>query len=428
MLFAFFKKNRVYYPLQLFIVLWLTTSCSLRNSSNQTLASINLLDRNGMSQTISSKDRLRQFQEMDFSTSSPYQKVMRVYERDDKGNVNACVTSYHPNGQIKQYLDVKNSRAYGVYREWFGNGQMALEALVIGGQADLDPAAQKSWLFEGHCYAWDEEGRLTADIPYSKGSLEGTALHYHPNGALWKRIPFCNDLMEGTEEVYSDTGVLLEKTVYTQGERQGLLERFWDNGHKCAEEEYEKGLLQQGTYITLNGESIGGVQAGAGFRALFNEDGSYELQQYKEGVVSGKVNQYNSKGILTRVYTLKNGVKHGEEIYYYSNRKLPKLSLSWYEGQVQGISRSWYDSGQLESQREFNNNARHGLCTAWYRDGSLMLIEEYLHDKLQKGEYHARGDSSPVSRISNGKGVCTLFDEEGNLIKKIQYQDGKPLL
>ena len=45
-------------------------------------------------------------------------------------------------GQIKQYLESVNSRALGVYHEWYANGQQKVEALVIGGVADQKLAVQ----------------------------------------------------------------------------------------------------------------------------------------------------------------------------------------------------------------------------------------------------------------------------------------------
>ena len=139
------------------------------------VTSINIIDRNGMSETISSKERLSAFDKTDFLTPQPYQKVLRLYGRSENGDVRARITSYHPNGQVKQYLEAANNRAHGVYKEWFANGQRKVEAFVIGGMADLNTQAEASWLFDGTSLAWDEEGHLLAKIFYQKGDLEGIA-------------------------------------------------------------------------------------------------------------------------------------------------------------------------------------------------------------------------------------------------------------
>jgi antitoxin component YwqK of YwqJK toxin-antitoxin module len=98
----------------------------------------------------------------------------------------------------------------------------------------------------------------------------------------------------------------------------------------------------------------------------------------------------------------------------------------WYEGVLQGPVKTWYDNGQLESQRDMSENQREGLLTAWYRNGSLMLVEEYEEDRLLHGEYYRMGEKTAVSQIENGKGVAMLFNPEGNFARKVSYQDGKP--
>ena len=104
----------------------------------------------------------------------------------------------------------------------------------------------------------------------------------------------------------------------------------------------------------------------------------------------------------------------------------PKLSVSWYEGKIQGLVKTWYDNGVMENQREMTEGERNGVSTAWYRDGSLMMIEEYETGKLQKGDYYKKGSRQPVSQVNNGEGTVTLFDSEGNFIRKVPYYQGKP--
>jgi antitoxin component YwqK of YwqJK toxin-antitoxin module len=403
------------------------------------LTSINIIDRNGMSQTVTSRDRLRQYANVDFMNVSPYQKVIRVYSRDQQGDTKSFLTSYHPNGQLKQYLEAVNSRAYGTYQEWYPNGQLKLDAYVIGGGADLDIGVQKDWLFDGVCCAWDEQGHLQAEIPYQKGAMEGIALYYHENGQISQRLPFSKGALNGVAERFTTEGCLQERSEYCLGMLQGPSIRYWPEGAfqaVSAEELFAQGLLKRGIYYSQEGCPMTEIVDGTGQRAIFNDDGSYEWQDYRHGVLEGKVQFFNPRGELTHLINIKDGIKHGEEIFFYAGNPcaepclepLQKCSLSWYEGRVQGIAKSWYDNGQLESQREFSGNSRNGLSTAWYRDGSLMLIEEYDADKLSSGEYLPRGDSCPVTRISNGKGICTLFDGNGHLIKKVSYRDGKPVL
>lgn len=411
----------------------LTSACQSfkKEAEKPKLTSINIIDRNGMSETTSNADRLNKFENVDFLSNQPYQKVLRIFSRDARGDICAYITSYHPNGQPKQYLEVVNNRAYGFYREWHSNGVMKLEVFVIGGMADINTAAEQSWLFEGSSKAWDENGNLIADLPYSKGELEGFSTYYHPNGSIWKVISFHHGKMEGTSEVFLESGAPFQTTEFLHGEKNGASKRFWENGSIAADETYCQGRLITGRYYNLCGGLVGSVDHGAGHRVLFSKDAISEIDEIHDGIVSGEIKVYNEFGSLARLYHVKDGLKHGTEIEYYTLKDskgvlVPKLSMNWVAGKVQGLCKTWYPNGIQESQREMNNNEKNGLLTAWYNDGSMMLIEEYEKDKLTKGEYYIRGEKTPISEVKNGKGLATIFDAEGNLVRKVTYAGNKP--
>jgi antitoxin component YwqK of YwqJK toxin-antitoxin module len=132
-------------------------------------------------------------------------------------------------------------------------------------------------------------------------------------------------------------------------------------------------------------------------------------------------------------YVVRDDIKHGEEVINYDAPKLqqvlkPKISVTWYDGKVQGPTKTWYTNGIQESQKEMSNNKKNGHSTAWYNDGSLMMIEEYEQDKLVRGEYYAKGEKFPVSMIIDGKGIVTRFDADGTFLQRITYKSGKPQL
>lgn len=392
------------------------------------LASIHIIDRNGFTETISQKERLGQFQQVDFLSSQPYQKVLRIYGRDAQGNIRAIVTTYHENGNCKQCLDIFNGRAHGNYYEWHENGQQRLAARIIGGMPDVTPLAERSWLFDGVTSAWDEEGRKSAEISYSKGCLEGVSLYFHSNGQTWKRIPYLKNEIHGITEIFRNDGSLLQQIPYTQGQKHGIAMRYWEPSRLASQEEYCRGKLEQGQYFDSEERLVAEIRQGNGIRAIFNKTGIHELQEYVDGAPEGEVKVFDESGRLKRLYHVKQEIKHGEEIEFDERNTppRPRLSFHWYEGKVQGVMKSWYPSGQLESQREMANNLKHGLLSAWYRDGTLMLLEEYEKGILVRGEYFKKGEKIPVSQVIDGKGTATLFDADGHLQQKVSYLNGKP--
>lgn len=410
------------------------SSCASSNpNAPPGLTSINIIDRNGLSETISNADRLEKYENVDFLKEQPYQKVLRIYGRDKYGDMHAVITSYHPNGHPRQYLEIVNNRACGSYKEWHPNGFLKLDTNVIGGEADINTAAEESWLFDGCSTVWDEEGHNVAEIPYCSGELQGLAIYYHPNGKIWKKIPYDKNQIEGISEIYLETGTLFQSVGYVKGEKHGPAIRYWSEGIAAAEECYCDGLLISGCYFNSSGELIAQINEGTGNRAIFGKSSLCELQEYQNGVQDGKIQAFDANGTLVKLFHMKNNVKDGEEIEFFSPLEskeslTPKLSINWVEGKIQGLVKSWYPNGVKESQREISNNAKNGLLTAWYSDGSLMLIEEYDNNKLIKGEYFAKGERTPTSEVHSGKGLATLYDARGNFLRKVLYHQGKPLI
>jgi antitoxin component YwqK of YwqJK toxin-antitoxin module len=416
------------------VVAFVVTSCAAKNQQFvcvPMLTSINIIDRNGLSETINNPERIEQYATVDFLTPQPYQKVLRIYSRDASGNIPASITSYHPNGSPMQYLEVVNSRAAGAYKEWHPNGVQKVSATIVEGKGDIVDGAELTWIFDGCSQVWDECGNLQASIPYSRGDLEGVSIYYHANGNIWKTVPFQKNHVNGTVEIYREDGSLLLRTAYSNGVIDGESTRYWDDDSIAAEENYCDGLLSYGRYFDKKGECIASIDEGNGTRAIFGREGVVELHQYRYGILEGEIKVLDRYGRIVKLYHVKNDAKHGEEMIFFEAAKLqkkldPKLSITWFDGKVQGVAKTWYDNGVQESQKEMSNNKKNGLSTAWYRDGSIMMMEEYEQDHLVRGEYFSRGEKFPVSSVEEGNGVATLFDSEGTFINKINYWQGKP--
>lgn len=410
----------------------LLVGCATR-TPNDTLITMQIIDRNGFSETIGTKDRLSPYKKVDYNTPQPYQKVLRVFAKNDEGKSRSALTTYHPNGQIWQSLDIIDGRAHGSFREWHQNGRLRLDLTVIDGTADTTGLAQKSWLFDGIASVYDERGRLIAEISYDKGILERPSLYYHDNGALQKRIPYVRGEIDGTIEVYDQEGNLIETILYQNGLLHGSAIGLWNQEQKKYVETYEKGLLQTARYFDASGQKIARIDDGNGFQAHFDprEGTLFDLCEVRSGKQEGIVKHFSPQGALTRTYHVLNGMKHGEEIAYYPAKEgdpKPKLLLTWHEDTLQGPVKTWFPDGTQESTKELYQNIKQGYSFAWYKDGSLMLSEEYNNNNLVKGSYFAKGNKRPVSQITNGRGTATLFDENGNMSQKVEYDNGKPLL
>ncbi len=391
----------------------------------ENLVCMQILDRNGLSETISSKERLEKFKNTDFLSSQPYKHVVRIYENGSEKKFSK-ITSYHPNGLIWQYLEIVNARAFGKYRQWHSNGELAIEATVIGGPAGISSLDQQQWVFDKTSKAWDEKGRIISIFTYDKGNLEGTAKYFHENGSIKKTVPFVKNEIDGQVLEFSSNNELTAKQEFKKGKKDGSAIGYWEKNSLAYLETYEGDLLSEGKYYDKTGKLIEEVHKGNGIKVVFNEASIEKLIEYQFGKPEGKV-QVFEKGQLERVFYIKNDQKTGEEIeYFLTNDKTPKISINWVEDKIQGVVKTWYPSGQLQSQKEMYQNKKNGLSSAWYQNGSLMLLEEYENDHLVKGSYYKKDEKTPVSTITNGNGIATMHDENGFFLKTIKYNKSFP--
>lgn len=396
------------------------------------LVTIQTVDKNGFSETVSNRDRLANFEKVDFLQSQPYQKVMRVFSRDEKGKSHAVITTYHSNGLVWQYLEISDGRANGFYREWHTNGTLKIELRVIEGVADLSEAAQMSWVFDGTSRVYDEEGRLKAEFPYQKGLLVGTATYYHPNGKIATIAPYRNNGLDGELLSYDEKGNLIVRTFYKEAKEHGSSEGYWENQTPRFIETCQDGKLLQGSYFSPEGILISSIEKGNGIKSIFEGKKVSMNVTYALGEPLGLVQLFRPDGSVKTAYHVRNGQKHGEECEYYplgdTKEPAPKMKVQWHWDSITE-TKTWYENGVQASQRAYHNNKKHGLCLSWYRDASPMSIEEYDQDRLTKGSYFEKGMSKlPISQVINGTGQAILYDADGHLLHKVTYEKGRPLL
>lgn len=414
-----------------FLLLLLLISCSTaaKKEKMDVLSCVQIEDRNGLTETIQNKERVGKYEQIDFLSHQPYQKVLRIFEKNKEGKAKSIITSYHPNGQIAELLEAREMRAFGTYRAWFANGQQKIEALVIGGPADLSPTAQQEWLFDGISKAWDEQGNLSAELPYQKGKLHGLAVHYYQNGNIQQTLMYDQDVLEGEVKTYNEEGLLWIQQTYQNNLLEGPSIAYWNSDTPARIEYYQKGKLETGQYFDAEGLQCSEIQKGQGWKTIYHQDGSYKRVEFQKGLPEGRVEINTSEEELISTYTLRNGKKQGTEKHYYLFSEVqvlnrPKLSIDWDSDLIHGMTKTWYPTGKQESQREFAKNQRNGMSFAWYQDGSLMYAEEYELDLLMKGTYYHHGQV--ISKITDGTGIATIYDNDGVFIRKISYKEGKP--
>jgi antitoxin component YwqK of YwqJK toxin-antitoxin module len=407
-------------------------SCTTQHFDNE-ISCLQLVDRNNLSETISTKEKLKEYEKINFDSSQPYQKVLRIYKTDKNNNTKSILTSYHENSSIHKYLEIENARAHGKYRQWHPNGNLKIDAYVISGDPDL--SQEHSYLFDGVCMAYNEEGKKLSEFRYEKGYLQNDTKFFYPSGSLKKIVPYKANIVDGEVLKYSEDSSLIKKTHYKDGKKHGASLGFYNKDNLSFVEEYEEGLLINAKYFKKNRIKICSIKNSDGQKAIFKNLNLHKLIEYKNGKIDGKIQTFNNMGELVHEYVQKNNVKEGIERRYYLRNEVinktidkklyPKLEISWSNDYVHGAVKTWYKNQKMESQKEYSFNKKTGSHFAWYENGSLMFMEEYDNDNLIRASYYKINQSEPISTIINGNGKATLFDSLGRFLKTIAYTDGK---
>jgi antitoxin component YwqK of YwqJK toxin-antitoxin module len=412
------------------LLLLLIASLPVAGRSGQ-LTSLVLEDHHGLHEKVTARDRLTNYQKLNWLTPQPYRKVVRTYARGRDGAVGSFITTYHPTGQLKQYLQIVDGRAQGCFCEWYADGALKIASTLVGGPPEIGEEAAEHYLFDGVTEAFHGDGQLAARLPYSAGQLEGVATYYHPDGSPREVITYEQGVRHGPYRRYGVDGALREERCYVQGLLDGPSVGRDSTGSVLFEEVHERGLLREGCYRHPDA----GVTQGCGKRLVWSEEGTTELIDYRNGQPWGNVEVRDARGRLLRSFHVEGEQKHGPETLYYPPHHfataeadpIPRLQLEWCHDELQGEVRTWYPSGMLESQREMAGNSISGLSMVWYEEGALMLVEEYRDNLLLKGEYFEPGSACPISQVRQGTGTATLFDGQGHVTARVAYLDGLPV-
>ena len=330
------------------------------------LTCLHIIDQNGFTETIASKDRLENYKNIDFLSPQPYQKVMQVFSKDESGSQKSFITSYYPNGFLRQYLECVNNRAYGKYEEWDSNGNLRVESKIVGGIADLSQEAEKSFIFDGYCKAYDREGRISAIISYKNGDLEGDSITYYPSGKIEKITSYKNNHKDGLCATYHENGNLRYITTYKNGVMHGKYEKYFPTGK-----------------IGIKGEHLNGYESGLwidwhdkGFSK--RQEGSYKVISLKEAkkLQLTEANPVQSDSL---------SVKHGTWITYFDGLGDKIYMQTDYKfGKIDGKQSTFYSNGNKQMVAQYKNALKNGKTFIYDKEGKVVEKLKFKHNKQIK--------------------------------------------
>ena len=128
---------------------------------------------------------------------------------------------------------------------------------------------------------------MREEAAYKNGKKHGPYKAYWKNGKLHAKINYKNGLPEGVVKKYYHDGRLFEESHYKDGKKDGILKRLDSKGTILQRDVYKDGLL-----LDTNGKPFDGAHK------VNLEHGSWQEDNYKDGVLDGISNTFNKNGEL----------------------------------------------------------------------------------------------------------------------------------
>ncbi len=202
-----------------------------------------------------------------------------------------------------------------------------------------------------------------------------------------------------------------------------------------------------------------------------------------KGLFNGLVTTFDEEGRLTSEYNLVNGVRDGDVTQFHPNGQLKSrgrfrddllegalevflesgtldATYNFVAGNRQGVANVYRESGEVWYSHEYSNDVFDGEYLEYFEGGSLKTrgtyregfkfgkweffngegsksdvepsIINYLEATTENGEmaeFHENGFVKSAGLKKNGlrDGLWSFYDEEGELLRTVEYEDGKEL-
>ncbi len=178
----------------------------------------------------------------------------------------------------------------------------------------------------------------------------------------------------------------------------------------------------------------------------------YKLEYFTNGEKDGISIQFDRKGKISLVEYYKNGLTHGQTVYYSQFNESPVSETEYAFGKKNGLYRQYYDNGKIQEESWFKDNLKNGLSRwnnksgqrlaeynykngnfdglqkTYYENDTLQSTSNYTGNQLsgESKEYFRNGKLKVSGNYLNGQkdGVWTEYDELGKVQKVTRFKDG----
>lgn len=339
--------------------------------------------------------------------------LLCAQETKDEPTVDGHDLSKGPGGRYIAPGDPNSGPYTGwvVYTRGSGATQIVIQKLhVVDG---LKHGMDTFW----HVKSDGTRGGIMRESPYERGKRHGTEKSYHENGQISAIHTYKDDVEDGPYETYFDTGKLQSQTSMKSGKKDGVSKYWRPNGNLSLESTYrsdcrhgpEKSYYENGkleredNYLAEERKDEKGtsrwVAVKDGVCKKYMETGVLvTATTFVRDVLRREKKYDSSSGILSDERLIKDDGWEIGRRYWPNGRVRDETSKSEWQGGSRGTTKTYYESGQLESLVTYRvvkgQWGAHGPF-AYYKKNGTISSQGYNRDN-QVVETPVEGPPDPA--------------------------------
>ncbi len=124
------------------------------------------------------------------------------------------------------YYDKDQNPFTGLYREYYDNGQVKQDMILVNGKID------------GQATLWYRSGTIKEIRMFKAGLRDGLWISFNEMEKKTGEASYKDDQKEGHWRIWDDNGVLRYEMYYRKGQKAGLWIMYDESGNKTSEKRY----------------------------------------------------------------------------------------------------------------------------------------------------------------------------------------------
>jgi antitoxin component YwqK of YwqJK toxin-antitoxin module len=241
------------------------------------------------------------------------------------------------------------------------------------------------------------------------GKPDGYWKTYYLNGKVKSEGNRKEFQLDSIWKFYTEDGKPSLEFSYKEGRKEGYKKTFTKEGKVESEELYKADIKE-------------------GFTNYYYKDGSlWKKIPFSKNREEGTAFEYAPDGTIISIIDYKGGFIRSQE----------KINRKDAAGLKQGAWKTFYASGQVQSEGHYTDDLKNGYFKEYDAKGNLVTTDKYVFGKLVKNapelaklevqvDYHPNGTRKFIGNFKNGvpEGVAREYDTLGKIINSQIYLDG----